>query len=81
MEELLREQHVVNFKTLINNDMPRISNIIVSGYYTTLLSLYDKYVKTNDQDGKIHLKGLFERHLKIGYDTIFENEIQSVFEK
>jgi hypothetical protein len=79
--ELLQEQTVINFKTLTNNDMPRISGSVVSGYYNALLSLYDKYGKTNDQDGKNQLKRLFERHLKIGYNRAFENEIQNEFEK
>jgi hypothetical protein len=81
MAGLLREPHLINFKTLINNDMPRISGIIVSGYYNALLSLYDQYGKTNDREGKNQLKVLYEKHLKIGYDTIFEDEIQNEFEK
>lgn len=80
MAEFLREQQVINFKTLINTDMPRISGVIVSGYYNALLSLYDQYGKTNDRVGKIQLKELYETHLKIGYDTAFEKEIQSEFE-
>ncbi|HBZ26559.1 MAG TPA: hypothetical protein DEO54_10065 [Rikenellaceae bacterium] len=76
MEELLQEQNLVNFKTLMNSNMPRISGIIVSGYYTTLVNLSEKYDKTNDLKGKNYLKLLFEKHLKIGYDTEFESEIQ-----
>ncbi len=81
MEELLRDPHVENFKTLVNSDMPRVSNIIVSGYYNTLLSLYDKYRNTNDEDGMNQLKRLFESHMKIGYDKAFESEIESEFDK
>ncbi len=75
MKELLQEQNLINFKTLINSDMPRISGIIVSGYYNTLLNLSERYEMTNDLKGKNNLKLLFEKHLKIGYDTEFENEI------
>lgn len=81
MAEFLREQHVINFKTLINNDMPRISGIIVSGYYNALMNLYDHYLKFDNREGMNRLEGLFEQHLKIGYDTAFEIEILSEFEK
>jgi hypothetical protein len=77
MAELLQEQNVKNFKSLTNNNMPRISGIMVTGYYNTLLNLSDMYVKTNDRNGKIQLKQLFEKHLKIGYDIEFENEVQN----
>jgi len=76
MEEVLQERNLINFKTVIKNDMPRISGIIVSGYYNTLQDLSERYDKTNDLKGKNSLKLLFEKHLKIGYDTEFENEIQ-----
>jgi hypothetical protein len=81
MEELVQEQNVINFKTLTNNNMPRISGIVATGYYTTLINLSDKYDKTNDKAGKIQLKQLFEKHLKIGYNAEFENEIQNELEK
>jgi hypothetical protein len=81
MEELVQEQNVMNFKTLTNNNMPRISGIVATGYYTTLINLSDKYDKTNDKAGKIQLKQLFEKHLKIGYNAEFENEIQNELEK
>jgi hypothetical protein len=81
MEELVQEQNVMNFKTLTNNNMPRISGIVATGYYTTLINLSDKYDKTNDKTGKIQLKQLFEKHLKIGYNAEFENEIQNELEK
>jgi hypothetical protein len=81
MEELVQEQNVMNFKTLTNNNMPRISGIVATGYYTTLINMSDKYDKTNDKTGKIQLKQLFEKHLKIGYNAEFENEIQNELEK
>jgi len=80
MEEILLEQNLINFKKLINSDMPRISGVIVSGYYNTLLNLLERYEKTNDLKGKNNLKQLFQKHLKIGYNTEFENELQKEFE-
>jgi hypothetical protein len=76
MENLLQDINTNEFKTLLHSDMPRISGIIVAGYYNTLLNLYDKYYKTNNKNAKVQLKQLFEKHLKIGYDPEFENEIQ-----
>ena len=57
--------------------MPRISETIVSGYYNAILNLSDILSKTNDKKDKTHLKLLFEKHLKIGYDKEYENEIQN----
>ncbi len=79
--EVFQEKNLINYKTLTNSDMPRISGVIASGYYNALLNLSDKYGKTNDKKAKIQLKQLFEKHLKIGYDTEFENEIQTELEK
>lgn len=81
MENLLQDGNVIEFKTLLNNDMPRISGVIVSGYANTLLYLSDKYGKTNNKNAKVQLKQLFEKHLRIGYDPEFENEIQNELEK
>jgi hypothetical protein len=81
MEDLLKEQNLIHFKTLMNSDMPRISGIIASGYYNTLLNLSVRYAETNDKNSKIQLKQLFEKHLKIGYNPEFENEIQNDLEK
>ncbi|MFA5404674.1 MAG: hypothetical protein WC358_07040 [Ignavibacteria bacterium] len=77
MEELLQEKNFVNFKTLIKNDMPRISGMIVSGYYNTVLYLSEKY--TGEEKSK--LKQLFEKHLKIGYDKEFESELLNELQK
>lgn len=77
MEKLLQEKNIVNFKTLIKNDMPRISGMIVSGYYNIIFNLSGKY----DREKKEKLKQLFEKHLKIGYDTEFENEVLGELQK
>ena len=81
MEDLLQDGNINEFKTLLNNDMPRISGVIVSGYTNILLNLADKYGKTNNKNAKARLKQLFEKHLKIRYDPEFENEIQNELEK
>jgi hypothetical protein len=80
MEDLLREQNLLQFKTLLSSDMPRISGMIVSGYYNTLINLTGNYDKTNDRKGKNNLKRLFENNLKIGYNTDFEAEMQNALD-
>jgi len=77
MGDLLREENLKDFKTLVNNDMPRISGIIVSGYFVSFLNLIDRKDKTE----QFRLKPIFEKHLKIGYNKEFENEIQKEIEK
>ncbi|MFA5010865.1 MAG: hypothetical protein WC644_02820 [Ignavibacteria bacterium] len=77
LENLLRVENIKDFKTLVNNDIPRISGMIVSGYYAALLNL----LGSKDKSECVLLKELFERHLKIGYDKEYENEIQNEFEK
>ena len=46
------------------------------GYYVTFLNL----LENKDKEERVLLKELFERHLKIGYDKEFENEIQKELE-
>lgn len=77
LENLLRVENIKDFKTLVNNDIPRISGMIVSGYYAALLNLLD----SKDKSECVLLKELFDKHLKIGYDKEYENEIQNEFEK
>ncbi len=77
MGKLLRDENIKNFKTLVDNDIPRISGIIVSGYYDAFLNL----LENKDKEERVLLKELFETHLKIGFDKEFENEIQKEIEK
>jgi hypothetical protein len=77
MELLLQDGSLNSFKTIIQTDMPRISGVIASGYYNTVLNLSDKYGRANNKNAKIRLKQLFEKHLRIGYNPEFENEIQN----
>ncbi len=75
MEAILQEKNVNDFKTLMNLDMPRISGVISSGYYNTLLNLSDLYDRTKNKSAKLQLKQLFEKHFKIGLNPEFENQI------
>jgi hypothetical protein len=54
-----------------------LSDIVAKCYFNILLYFSDKPFKTNDRNGQIQLKQLFEKHLKIGYDIEFENEVQN----
>lgn len=79
MEVLLQEENIKNFKSLTNSNMPRISGTIVSCYYGILLNLSEKYKK--EKKTKALLNEVFEKHLKIGYDKEFEDEIQNELQK
>ncbi len=73
MELLLRESNVKNFNTITNNDMPRISGVIASGYFQTFFNLSDNY--GIEKKSKERLKNLFVKYFKIGYNTEYETEI------
>jgi tetratricopeptide (TPR) repeat protein len=80
MSQLLQKENLTDFKSLIDNNIPRISGVIVAGYYSTLSNLLEIYNRANDLKGKENLQQLFNAQLKIGYDTEWENEILNIFE-
>lgn len=77
IRELFHESNLKNFKTLPNCNMPRISGMILSGYYISLLNL----LENSNVEERLQLKNLFERHLKVGYNKEFENEIEEELKK
>jgi hypothetical protein len=81
MENLFQDQNILRFKTLAESDVPRISGIVVSGYYNAMFNLSDKYGNANDKEAKSRLKKLFEKHFRIGFNKELENELQNELEK
>ncbi len=71
IEFLLQRKNLKFFKTIIQEDIPRISNVVISGYYSSLFYL----LRSNKKLKKDKLKTLFEKFLQIGYDTEYEKEI------
>lgn len=80
MEEILKEQNIENFKSIKNDNLPRISGMIVSGYYNAVINLLDNYIKSSNQNSVEQLRQKFEKQLKIGFDLEFESEIQNKIE-
>lgn len=77
IENLLQKENLKNFCKLIDSDIPRISNIIISGYYVAFLNL----LNSKNKKERMLLKELFDDYLKIGYDKAFEKEIENEFIK
>lgn len=77
IENLLQKENLKDFGMLIDNDIPRISNITLSGYYVAFLNLLES---KNNKERNL-LKDLFDQYLKIGYNKEFENEIENEFNK
>lgn len=77
IENLLQKENLKDFRTLIDNDIPRISNITLSGYYVAFLNL----LESKNSKERMLLKGVFDKYLKIGYNKEFENEIENKFNR
>ncbi len=77
IEQLFQNKNLKDFKTLSNNNIPRISGVIAFGYYNALINLIEQYHKTNNKEGKNKLRQVFENQIKIKYDSEIENEIEN----
>jgi hypothetical protein len=81
MESLLVGENLKAFKTIKADNMPRISGVISSGYYNSILNLSDLYRKSQNLNGLAGLKELFIQNLKISFDEEAENEVLAELEK
>ncbi|PIE85946.1 MAG: hypothetical protein CSA05_02980 [Bacteroidia bacterium] len=77
IENLLQAKNLSMFKTILREDIPRISMVVISAYYIAFLNLLDnkKHEERNE------LKYLFQEFLQIGYDKEYENEIAKEIDK
>jgi tetratricopeptide (TPR) repeat protein len=75
MKTILQDKNLLSYKTLSDNNMPRISGVISSGYYTAILNLAENYRKTGNVQGLDQLKQLFSNHLSIGYNEEVEKNV------
>lgn len=77
IEKMLQKENLKYFRTLIDNDIPRISSITLSGYYIAFLNL----LESKNSKERLALKEVFDKYLKIGYNKEFENEIANELNK
>jgi hypothetical protein len=78
---ILQPHNTVDYKTIAHSDMPRISGVISSGYYSAILNLADYYRKNGNVKELTQLKQLFSSHFRIGFNEDSEKEILAELEK
>ncbi len=71
-EKLLTEENLVNYKNVKDNNFPRISGMIMSGYTIALVNLAGVYKKNGETVKLKELTDLYKNHLKTGLNPDFE---------
>jgi hypothetical protein len=80
IEILVNDKNFMQYSTIVNNDIPRISGVVF-GYHNSLLILAE-YYNNNDQKEKItKLKDFFVKNLAIGYNENYENAYLAELER
>jgi hypothetical protein len=77
--ELFDSRNLSLYKTIKDNDLPRISVTITSLYYNAMLQLLNEYKSKNDMPQLAKLEKLFENQMRIGYNEELEKYIMNEF--
>lgn len=75
IEELIKNENVDNYKSIKENDFPRISGIVMSGYSIAVLNLADIYRKSDNKEKLEHLIKLYTEQLKVDFNPEYEQMI------
>jgi hypothetical protein len=78
---LLIPQNFKHYRSIMNNDIPRISGIVLYGYNRMLLNLADSYQKSDDTKNLEKLVKLYLENFKINFDSEYEDSIINELEK
>jgi len=81
IERLISPENLSHYKTMKENDMPRVSGIVMSGYSNAFLFMADIY---KESDQKVKLKSLIKTYkdkMKININTEYETNIIKELEK
>jgi tetratricopeptide (TPR) repeat protein len=81
IQKLLVERNLTMFKTIKDNDLPRISVAISSVYYRAILQLLNDFKIKKDSSAIAKLEEVFENNMKIDYNEKFESYIMNEFKK
>ena len=79
-EKFLTPENLKDFKTLKTLDQPRISGVVVSGYYRASVQLARHYKQTNQTKKLENLIDTFKTYLAIGIDKEYENDVLRVLQ-
>jgi len=74
-EEFIRKENFVNYLSIKENDFPRISGIVMSGYSNAVLNLADFYRKSDRKEKLEWLIRLYTEQLKIDFDPGYEQMV------
>ncbi len=78
IRKLLKPNNLKDFKNILNQNMTRISGVVIYGYYNALLNLLESKISSAEKND---LENLFKEELKIGLAPNFENDILKALEK
>ena len=81
IERLISPENLSHYKTMKENDMPRVSGIVMSGYSNAFLFMADIY---KESDQKVKLKSLIKTYkdkMRININTKYETNIIKELEK
>ncbi len=81
IEELVRPENVSNYKTIKQNDIPRISGIVTSGYSNAFLNLADIYQKSDKKENLKWLIKTYKEKIKIDFNPEYEEMILKELKK
>ncbi len=75
IEEFISTGNVNDYKTIKENDIPRISGIVLSGYSMAVLNLADIYRKSGSKEKIEWLIAFYEEKLKIDFNPEYEQMV------
>lgn len=75
MEELIKNENVDKYKSIKDNDFPRISGIVMSGYSIAVINLADIYRKSDNKEKLDRLKKIYTEQLKVDFNPEYEQMI------
>ncbi len=81
LEKLITTESLENYKTIKDNDLPRISGIAIYGYFSSIVRLVGIYRESNKSLELEQLIKLFENHLHIDFDPDYEQRVMTELRK
>jgi hypothetical protein len=81
LEQLFIAENLYRYRNIKENDLPRISGVVVYGYPMALINLANHY-RISGQDSKLkQLIELYKNQLKIDFDVEYEQIVLNELEK
>lgn len=81
LEALIVPENLGNYKTIKDNNIPRISGIAMSGYSNIFLYLADIYKESDKKDKLKSLIMIYEDKMKVNFNSEYETKIINELKK